>query len=134
MNCDVCIGKELNADVVRSGCKDNTFRSVMNSDDCIRKELYAECRIVGGTAVFRGLVERMTRSLGFLKSVSRHFHRHWIHARTSDHGSKVMIAPICFLVVSRSFARVCSARASVFAALVGAPVGTCTASFCGALS
>ena len=24
----------------------------MNSDDCIRKELYAECRIVGGTAVF----------------------------------------------------------------------------------
>ena len=69
-----------------------------------------------------------------LKSVSRHFHRHWIHARTSDHGVKVMIAPICFLVVSRSFARVCSARASVFAALLGAPVGTCTASFCGALS
>ena len=38
-----------------------------------------------------------------LKSVSRRFHRHWIHARTSDHGGKAMIAPICFLVVSRSF-------------------------------
>ena len=38
-----------------------------------------------------------------LKSVSRRFHRHWIHARTSDHGVKAMIAPICFLVVSRSF-------------------------------
>ena len=31
-----------------------------------------------------------------------------------------MMAPICFLVVSRSFAQVCSARASVFAALLGA--------------
>ena len=65
MNCDVCIRKELNADVVLSGGTDNTFQSVMNREVCIRKELYAECRIVGGTAVFRGLVGRMTRSLGF---------------------------------------------------------------------
>ena len=59
----------------------------------------------------------------------RRLHRHWIHARTSDHRGKAMIAPICFLVVSRIFARVCSARASVFAALLAAPVDTCTASF-----
>ena len=34
----------------------------MNCEVCIRKELYAECRVVGGTAVFQGLVERMTRT------------------------------------------------------------------------
>ena len=32
----------------------------MNCDVCICKELYAECRVVGGTAVFQELVERMT--------------------------------------------------------------------------
>ena len=33
----------------------------MNCDVCICKELYAECRVVGGTAVFQELVERVTR-------------------------------------------------------------------------
>ena len=33
----------------------------MNCEVCIRKELYAECRVVGGTAVFQGLVEPMAR-------------------------------------------------------------------------
>ena len=35
----------------------------MNREVCIRKELYAECRVVGGTAVFQGLVGRMTRTV-----------------------------------------------------------------------
>ena len=39
------------------------FQSVMNREVCIRKELYAECRVVGGMAVFRGLVGRMTRTV-----------------------------------------------------------------------
>ena len=48
----VCIHRELNADVVLSGGKDIS----------IRKEFFAECRVAGGTAVFQGLVERMTRT------------------------------------------------------------------------
>ena len=52
----------LNAHVVLSGCTDISFESVMNCEVYIRKELYAECRVVGGTAVFQGLVGRMTRT------------------------------------------------------------------------
>ena len=49
-----------NAHDVLSGGTDISFQSVMNSDACTRKEWYAECRVVGGTAVFQGLVVRMT--------------------------------------------------------------------------
>ena len=59
----VCIHRELNADVVLSGGKDISLQSVMKCDVCIRRELYAECRVVGGTAVFQGLVERMHASV-----------------------------------------------------------------------
>ena len=59
---DVCIRKDLNPLVVLSGGTDISFQSVMNCEVCIRKGLYAECRVVGGTAVFQGLVERMTRT------------------------------------------------------------------------
>ena len=58
----VCIHRELNAGVVLSGSKDISLQSVTKCDVCIRKELYAECRVAGGTAVFQGLVERMTRT------------------------------------------------------------------------
>ena len=34
----------------------------MNCEACNRKELYAERRVVGGTAVFQGLLEPMTRT------------------------------------------------------------------------
>ena len=40
--------------VVLSGCMDISFQSVMNCEVCIRKESYAECHVVGGTAVFQG--------------------------------------------------------------------------------
>ena len=50
----VCIRKDLDAHVVLSSCTDISFQSVMNCEVCIRKELYAECRVVGGTAVFQG--------------------------------------------------------------------------------
>ena len=40
--------------VVLSSCTDISFQSVMNCEVCIRKELYAECHVVGGTAVFHG--------------------------------------------------------------------------------
>ena len=60
---DVCIRKDLNPHVVLSGGTDISFQSVMNCEVRIRKEFYAECRVVGGgTAVFQGLVERMTRT------------------------------------------------------------------------
>ena len=58
----VCIRKDLNGHVVLSGGTDISFQSVMNCEVCIRKEFFAECRVVGGTAVFQGLVERMTRT------------------------------------------------------------------------
>ena len=58
----VRIRKELNTVVVLSGGTDISFKNVKNCDVCIRKELYAECCIVGGTAVFQGLVERITRT------------------------------------------------------------------------
>ena len=35
----------------------------MNREAFIRKELYAECRVVSGTAVFQGLVGRMRRNV-----------------------------------------------------------------------
>ena len=43
---DVCIRKELNADVVLSSRTDTSFQSLMNCDVCTCKELYAERRAV----------------------------------------------------------------------------------------
>ena len=50
MKCDVCIRKELGADVVLSCGIGNTFQNVTNCDVCTCKELYAECCVVGGMA------------------------------------------------------------------------------------
>ena len=60
MRFEVCIRKDLSADRVLSGVTDIAFQSVKNCDVCSCKELYAECRVVGGTAVSQGLVEPMT--------------------------------------------------------------------------
>ena len=37
-----------------------SFQSVLNCDVCSRRELNAERRVVGGTAVCQGLLEPMT--------------------------------------------------------------------------
>ena len=56
---DVCIRKDLNADVVLPGGADISFQIV--KEGCSHaQEFYAGCRVVGGTAVFQGLVEPIT--------------------------------------------------------------------------
>jgi len=51
------IGKEA------SGIHDTTFQSVMKTDVDIRKDLYANIVLSGGTTMFQGIGERMTKEL-----------------------------------------------------------------------
>jgi len=51
------IGKEA------SGIHDTTFRSIMKCDVDIRRDLYANVVLSGGTTMFQGIGERMTKEL-----------------------------------------------------------------------
>ena len=51
------VGKEA------SGIHDTTFQSVMKCDVDIRKDLYANVVLSGGTTMFTGIGERMTKEL-----------------------------------------------------------------------
>merc|ERR1719197_2336554 len=51
------IGKEA------SGIHDTTFQSIMKCDVDIRKDLYANVVLSGGTTMFNGIGERMTKEL-----------------------------------------------------------------------
>merc|ERR1711885_15521 len=51
------IGKEA------SGIHDTTFQSIMKCDVDIRKDLYANVVLTGGTTMFAGIGERMTKEL-----------------------------------------------------------------------
>jgi actin-related protein len=51
------IGKEA------SGIHDTTFQSIMKCDVDIRKDLYANIVLSGGTTMFQGIGERMTKEL-----------------------------------------------------------------------
>jgi actin beta/gamma 1 len=51
------IGKEA------SGIHDTTFQSIMKCDIDIRKDLYANVVLSGGTTMFQGIGERMTKEL-----------------------------------------------------------------------
>jgi len=51
------IGKEA------SGIHDTTFQSIMKCDVDIRRELYANVVLSGGTTMFQGIGERMTKEL-----------------------------------------------------------------------
>jgi actin beta/gamma 1 len=51
------IGKEA------SGIHDTTFRSIMKCDVDIRRDLYANIVLSGGTTMFQGIGERMTKEL-----------------------------------------------------------------------
>merc|ERR1712094_5249 len=51
------IGKEA------SGIHDTTFESIMKCDVDIRKDLYANVVLSGGTTMFQGIGERMTKEL-----------------------------------------------------------------------
>merc|ERR1712019_145072 len=51
------IGKEA------SGIHDTTFQSIMKCDVDIRKDLYSNVVLSGGTTMFAGIGERMTKEL-----------------------------------------------------------------------
>jgi len=51
------IGKEA------SGIHDTTFQSIMKTDVDIRKDLYSNIVLSGGTTMFAGIGERMTKEL-----------------------------------------------------------------------
>ena len=51
------VGKEA------SGIHDTTFQSIMKCDVDIRKDLYANVVLSGGTTMFQGIGERMTKEL-----------------------------------------------------------------------
>jgi actin-related protein len=51
------VGKEA------SGIHDTTFRSIMKCDVDIRRDLYANIVLSGGTTMFQGIGERMTKEL-----------------------------------------------------------------------
>merc|ERR1711957_392586 len=54
---DMGIGKEA------AGIHDTTFASIMKTDVDIRKDLYANVVLFGGTTMFAGIGERMTKEL-----------------------------------------------------------------------
>ena len=51
------VGKEA------SGIHDTTFQSIMKCDVDIRKDLYSNVVLSGGTTMFAGIGERMTKEL-----------------------------------------------------------------------
>ena len=51
------VGKEA------SGIHDTTFQSIMKCDVDIRKDLYSNIVLSGGTSMFQGVGERMTKEL-----------------------------------------------------------------------
>merc|ERR1711998_186887 len=51
------IGKEA------SGIHDTTFQSIMKCDVDLRRDLYANVVLSGGTTMFQGIGERMTKEL-----------------------------------------------------------------------
>merc|ERR1711985_149913 len=53
----ITIGKES------AGIHDTTFQSIMKCDLDIRKDLYANVVLSGGTTMFTGIGERMTKEL-----------------------------------------------------------------------
>merc|ERR1712151_562774 len=54
------VGKEA------SGIHEATFRSIMQCDIDVRKALYANVVLSGGTSLFQGIGERMTKELSAL--------------------------------------------------------------------
>ena len=58
--CDVCIRRELYAERRVVGGTATSITFFLKCDVDPRKCLYAVCRVVGGTAVFHGLGEPMT--------------------------------------------------------------------------
>merc|ERR1711920_155448 len=54
------VGKEA------SGIHEATFRSIMQCDIDVRKALYANVVLAGGTSLFQGIGERMTKELSAL--------------------------------------------------------------------
>merc|ERR1719261_183527 len=61
------IGKEA------SGIHDTTFQSIMKCDVDIRKDLYANVVLSGGTTMFLGIGERMTKELTALAPPERKY-------------------------------------------------------------
>merc|ERR1712012_699483 len=65
------IGKEA------SGIHDTSFQSIMKCDVDIRKDLYANVVLSGGTTMFQGIGERMTKELTALAPSTMKIR--WLH-------------------------------------------------------
>merc|ERR1712014_72156 len=99
------IGKEA------SGVHDTTFQSIMKTDVDIRKDLYANVVLSGGTTMFQGLAERMTKELtalapperkysvwigGSILSSLSTFQQMWISKNEYDESGPTIVHRKCF--------------------------------------
>merc|ERR1712086_960477 len=122
------IGKEA------SGIHDTTFQSIMKTDVDIRKDLYANVVLSGGTTMFAGIGERVTKELtalapstmkinvvappeysvwiggSILSSLSR-FQQMWISKREYDESGPSIVHRKCFQTRCLSLARSSAGRA-----------------------
>jgi actin len=53
-----------------SGIHEKTYNSIMKCDDDIRKDLYGNIVLSGGTTMFRGIEERMTKEINALAAAN----------------------------------------------------------------
>ena len=61
-----CCSRQLSFGKEASGIHDTSFQSNMKCDVDIRKDLYANVVLSGGTTMFQGIGERMTKELAAL--------------------------------------------------------------------
>merc|ERR1712190_721494 len=115
------IGKEA------SGIHDTTFQSIMKCDVDIRKDLYSNVVLSGGTTMFAGIGERMTKELtalatstmkikvvgpperkysvwtgGSILSSLSTYQQMWISKGEYDESGPTIVHRKCFLVVAES--------------------------------
>merc|ERR1712125_236226 len=85
------VGKEA------SGIHDTTFQSIMKCDVDIRKDLYANVVLSGGTTMFQGIGERMTKELTALAPSTMKIKVVAPPERTTRSGSEVRSSHPCQL-------------------------------------
>merc|ERR1711879_1139347 len=85
------IGKEA------SGIHDTTFRSIMKCDVDIRKDLYSNVVLSGGTTMFQGIGERMTRELAALAPSTMKKRLWLLQSGSTRFGSAVRFCLRCLL-------------------------------------
>merc|ERR1711966_366867 len=79
------------------GLADSTFQTIMKCDVDIRKDLYANIVLSGGTTMFPGISERMSKEITALAPASLSpFQSMWISKEEYDESGPSIVHRKCF--------------------------------------